>query len=48
MHTFMSKNVFIWPVDEGEMVLKASWSGLDRRADLFVDYLVLRKTTYVL
>lgn len=42
MHTFIKKNAFILTVDEGEMGLKASWAGLNRKAELFIDYLAFK------
>lgn len=42
MHTFMKKNAFIRIVDGREMGLKFSSTGLNREADLLIDYIVFK------
>lgn len=42
MHIFIKQNAFIQTVDGGEMCLKASWTGLNRTADLFTEKLVFK------
>lgn len=42
MHIFIKQNAFIQTVDGSEMCLKASWTGLNRTADLFTEKLVFK------
>lgn len=42
MHTFMEKNAFIQTLDGREVGLKSSCTGLNREADLLIDYIVFK------